>query len=334
VSLTLLVPDLFWPDRTVASPAAGLPLTHLSRIAARGRVTPGDADSLETWFARRLGLEPHRAPWARWMAAAHARTAAPGALLATPVHLRAQGVELFLVAGAALAVHADEAAALQASIAAMYATDGIDFDVLTPDRWLVSAPTPIALDTVPVGVAHGRSIDALRPRGDDARRWAARGAEIEMLLHDHPVNAAREARGAPAINALWWWGSGPASADAGGFTHVHADDAAISGWARACGLATASAAVAPAPTGQALVVIDTARAAAMQGDMTAWRAAVAAIDAGPVADAVAAVAAGQHDALQLVGFGARRCVTLDWRARDRWNLWRRPRPFDATLLPA
>jgi hypothetical protein len=32
--------------------------------------------------------------------------------------------------------------------------------------------------------------------------------EIQMLLHSHPVNAAREARGEPAVNSLWFWGAG------------------------------------------------------------------------------------------------------------------------------
>lgn len=33
--------------------------------------------------------------------------------------------------------------------------------------------------------------------------------EAQMFLHQHPVNAAREARGALTANALWCWGFGP-----------------------------------------------------------------------------------------------------------------------------
>ena len=33
-----------------------------------------------------------------------------------------------------------------------------------------------------------------------------------MLLHAHPVNEAREARGEPAVNSLWLWGAGPRAA--------------------------------------------------------------------------------------------------------------------------
>ena len=33
--------------------------------------------------------------------------------------------------------------------------------------------------------------------------------EAQMFLHQHPVNIAREQRGAPTANALWCWGFGP-----------------------------------------------------------------------------------------------------------------------------
>jgi hypothetical protein len=32
--------------------------------------------------------------------------------------------------------------------------------------------------------------------------------EIQMLLHDHPVNRAREADGKWPINSVWFWGGG------------------------------------------------------------------------------------------------------------------------------
>ena len=32
--------------------------------------------------------------------------------------------------------------------------------------------------------------------------------ELQMLLHEHPVNLRRQARGAAPINALWLWGAG------------------------------------------------------------------------------------------------------------------------------
>jgi len=39
-------------------------------------------------------------------------------------------------------------------------------------------------------------------------KWRRLQNELQMLLHDHPVNAAREARGELAINGIWFWGAG------------------------------------------------------------------------------------------------------------------------------
>jgi hypothetical protein len=41
------------------------------------------------------------------------------------------------------------------------------------------------------------------PRGEHARTWRRWLSEAQMLLHEHPVNVAREARGQPPVTALW-----------------------------------------------------------------------------------------------------------------------------------
>jgi hypothetical protein len=33
-------------------------------------------------------------------------------------------------------------------------------------------------------------------------------SEAQILLHNHPLNAERAARGAAAVNSLWFWGGG------------------------------------------------------------------------------------------------------------------------------
>ena len=48
----------------------------------------------------------------------------------------------------------------------------------------------------------------LLPQGADALLVHGWVNEIQMLLHEHPINAAREARGALAVNSLWLWGAG------------------------------------------------------------------------------------------------------------------------------
>ena len=44
--------------------------------------------------------------------------------------------------------------------------------------------------------------------GEGAERWRALLNESQIVLHNHPINAVREARGAVAVNSLWFWGAG------------------------------------------------------------------------------------------------------------------------------
>ncbi|MGK5070927.1 hypothetical protein [Janthinobacterium sp. RT4P48] len=71
------------------------------------------------------------------------------------------------------------------------------------------------------------------PEGEHARAARRLQNEVQMLWHEHPVNAAREARGLKAVNAFWLWGgsqaaSVPAPASARCAASLHAGDAP--GW--------------------------------------------------------------------------------------------------------
>ncbi len=66
----------------------------------------------------------------------------------------------------------------------------------------------LEVDTVdPARVHGGNVLDAL-PVGRDATVLKRLMTEIQMWLHDHPVNIARGERGVESVNALWIWGGG------------------------------------------------------------------------------------------------------------------------------
>ncbi len=68
-------------------------------------------------------------------------------------------------------------------------------------------------------------------------RFHALMNEAQMLLHEHPVNAEREARGEPALNSIWFWGGGVIDATkARPFSTVVADDPLARGLALAAGI--------------------------------------------------------------------------------------------------
>lgn len=89
-----------------------------------------------------------------------------------------------------------------------FASDELRFETPQPDAWFARQSRVPDLVTTPPDAARGlRLFDSL-PRGSDAGPWRRWQNEIEMLLHEHPVNAAREARGLAPVTAVWFWGGG------------------------------------------------------------------------------------------------------------------------------
>src|SRR4029453_5152067 len=123
-------------------------------------------------------------------------------LTADPVTLEA-GSNDVRVAGAVRDLARDDVEALVASLNAHFAGDAIAFVAVRPDAWFVRADAPPALSTRPLPAAPGRMVRDFMLAGPDAGKWRRWQNEIEMLLHAHPVNAAREAAGKPPVNGVW-----------------------------------------------------------------------------------------------------------------------------------
>jgi hypothetical protein len=104
---------------------------------------------------------------------------------------------------------APETAALTQALNKFFAPDGLRFVASEGSRWYVECVAPQRIATTPLWRAIGGSMLVQLPTGADAPAWRARLNEVQMLLHAHPVNAAREENGRPRVASLWWWGGGP-----------------------------------------------------------------------------------------------------------------------------
>jgi hypothetical protein len=193
---------------------------HLERLAARGSwqrgIDPAElaAGGLRPWqrsLLASLGLELFAARLA----------SAPVVALATPfidpnaywmhaelVHLVA-GIEtlsMSMLASDELGVAEREA--LRASVAAHVACDG--FELLTaPDgSWLIRSQRRFEVATCCPEVALAIDAHTAMPQGRDANPLRRLMTELQMLLHAHPVNVARESRGLRVANGIWLWGTG------------------------------------------------------------------------------------------------------------------------------
>ncbi len=330
--ITLLVPDLFWPDPADPRPAEGLRLPALERLLGRGTHTPLTGGERQ-WLLNAFAIAPPHEPG---LAAASVRGLGgdPGAhawLRADPVHLQARGADLFLSRPAPGEVTAPEAEALLATLNAFFASDGLTLQAPRPEAWALRLPAPAALITVPTAAAHGRSVAPLMPQGPDARAWRSRLNEAQMLLHEHPVNEAREREGRLPVNSLWLWG-GAAEPGTGAkpAARLLGGEEVLRGLALAAGMT-----VDPLPAHWERGAQDTlvrwaeAQEAVHGGDVQGWRDALLRLDQRWLAPALADLGGRKVGSLVLAGVGERAGSQVQLHPGAAWRVWRRPLTLSA-----
>ena len=344
----LLLPDLFWPDRDFPDIYRGLEVPALERLLAKGRqhaeIDPDEAEpfatiSAEAWRCARFGVDKQ----GDWPAAPYCLLADGGEpgehhwLRADPVHLRLEGGRLVLADSGVFSVSQQEAESLADSLNAHFSDDGMVFYPLRPDRWYLRVERAQALETTPLAQAAGRSIDALLPRGADARSWRARLNDVQMLLHGHAVNEQRESAGELPINSVWLWGGGAiANAATAPFNAVWSGDPFAAGLAQAARIAArplpADAAEllrAGAGTGVNLILLDRLRAAAQYGDAHGWRESLAQLERDWFAPLLEALRQERIGMLSLHALGPAGALSVEITRGDLRRFWRRVRPLES-----
>ena len=215
----------------------------------------------------------------------------------TPLHLRVGAEQVSAIDTAALHLDADASRALFEALAELFpAAEGWLTAWAAPLRWYVAHASLQGLPSASLDRVLGRGVDPWMP---DARRLRTLQNEVQMLLHNHGVNDAREARGELVVNSVW-----------------------ISG----CGTAQALR-----PTLE-LQIDWRLRAPLLAGDWAAWIEAWRALDAGPVHELVQNAAKGQVVRLTLCGerFAQSYCL----QPRPWWRRWWSPPRDVAPALEA
>ena len=207
---TLFIPGLFGQagPQLAALPDDRLP--GMSRLLARAAAKRYAAIGTSAWLCEAWEVPPQPDyPVAALTLPLDGGTADERHWLrADPAHIEVGRSGLMLIEPDLLSITPDEAAALSATINRHLESDGLRIHALNPARWYLASSEPFGLETLPLDETPGRDLGDCQPRGRDALRWHRLTNEIQMLLHEHPVNAARDDAGAPAINSIWLWGSG------------------------------------------------------------------------------------------------------------------------------
>ena len=209
--------------------------------------------------------------------------------------------------GPMLALTQADVDAFLPALCPLFGDAGLALDAPRPGRWYLRMPagTPLPAFVAPDDALGEDPFDH-QPQGDPVlvRRWRVLANESQVVLHNHPHNARRQAAGLPAVNALWFHGAGrlPQSATAA-FPTVLSDDPLLHGLARLARMA-ASPLPGELPTmpGSMLLDLRGLRADALLQD---WL--------------LPAIARGGPQDWTFAGGPG-----LRLRPEQRWRLWRRP----------
>jgi hypothetical protein len=323
----LYIPDFF--------SAEGLPpadsLAAAETLIARGRRKRMAPISPEAWLFERFGVTRQR----DWPVAPYTLLADGGAperhywMRADPVHLRVGLDSLGLADSAAFDVSRAESEALVETLNRHFGPT-LHFYPMRPTRWYVRLEKAPDMQTTPATAARGVEIDEKLPSGPDAMRFHALMNEAQMLLHEHPVNAEREARGDLSLNSIWFWGGGVIdTAKTRPFSTVVGDDPLARGLALAAGIPARalpkdadSVLAALGDEGLALVVLDAPREAQLRERR-------AALERDWFLPLLAALKSGRIGMLTLHLAGENRLLHVETARSDLRYFWRRRKPLSA-----
>jgi hypothetical protein len=261
-------------------------------------------------------------------------------LRADPCHLRVGRDRIRLSDAAAFDLSREEAEALVESLNQHFGGDGLRFFPLQPERWYLRMEELPQIETTPLAAARGQDIDALLPRGPQAMRWQATLTELQMLIYQHPVNDAREARGDPEINSVWLWGAGRFEAPATRpFPRVRSRDPLAAGLVQASGGAIFPLPKnaeqwlhAAQPEGIELIVLDALATPAAYEETHAWREQIQAYERDWFAPLLDALLHERIGMLTIHAIGRSVNMQIETTRQDLRFFWRRPKPL-AHYLP-
>ncbi len=128
-------------------------------------------------------------------------------LAAYAVECRADMNTVHLIGSEHLALTAEENTALLSSLNEHFAQDGYTLHGNYPGRWYIAADKPFGFSALAPWYVASEDLHQFMPTGDKGDVWRRLQSECQMLLHAHPVNEARRAKGLPCVSNVWFFGA-------------------------------------------------------------------------------------------------------------------------------
>jgi hypothetical protein len=242
---------------------AGLPLPNLlallgllqrQQVLQDGSPTPLHLPH-ERLQAQALGW-PHDAlalPWAAWQQAQKGQASGAPQAWMTPCHWQIGMDQVVMTDPSHLHLSDEESQQLLQTMQPFLQEDGLQVTWHSALRWHLQGQMLAGVPTASLDRVIGQNVQHWMPEHPALRPLQRLQSEMQMLLYNHPVNDARDARRQYTVNAFWLHGAGT--------------------------LPVGEAALAPPVT-----VSQALRTSALHGDVQAWRQAWQTLDATALAD--------------------------------------------------
>jgi hypothetical protein len=234
VHVTLLIEGF---RQLVGASPSGIRYPALERVWARGRAVQLDAPTPNHLRFSMFGIQPEGHLPVAALTHVNDRNARPRSdyywLRADPVTMWADMARVIMTSHGFADLDAYERNEVEICVREVLQHEGIDLHADHPERWCIPLTSPIEFGFTPLGEALGMDVAEALPGHPEARYWHRILNEIQIALHNSPVNVRRRAAGKREVNSVWFWGGGfmPDAAQHDVLDTVYSDDAVSRGLA-------------------------------------------------------------------------------------------------------
>ena len=328
--LTLLVPELIWPEPADQFTLGKLSAPGLEWLLARASLERLLRHPYETALTGCFGLAAAPCGALRLLGEGNDKARDGHWLCADPVHLRFHQERIILADAGAFELREDEARSIVEALNREFADIGL-FHVADARRWYLELAVAVDHPAEPISAVAGRRVDG-EISGLPLARWLN---EVQMFLHGHPVNEQRRDIGQPEINSLWLWGGGTLpSATVSTYSAVFSNNPLAAGLARASNIPLHDRPAALADVliqggKQPLVVLDQLLPRVLYEDGDGWHDDIERLDADWFTPLKRALG-GKIDRISLIAPTVYGELRYTLTGGDRWKLWKGSKPIAET----
>lgn len=313
----------FAPDlvRAMNTPALSALLSRTSSTQRARSAESTHALPHETWLARALGLGGVQVA----VAAMRGFGLPPDGgtwYVVNPGHIQIARTHLTMADARQVELHEADSRALFATAAALCEEIGHLLRYGDAHTWFLRADDWTGFETASPDTVVNMDLTDFMPKGAPALAYRRLQNEVQMAWHAHPVNAARETRRLPPVNAFWVWGAAHAAPALMPSLASHA----APGWLAALGnrRLESLARLDDVLAGGGLLVVGDLAEAAQASDWGTWLQVMQHLEDALFAPLLAAVKDGRVGKLHLVLSSREGLLETSTSALAQRKFWRRP----------